>query len=207
MSKTSKANRKSGGKKQAVEPEAPTAAAEGPAGQDLVDGATVADVVNELHRAAYIHAETAVENACKCGGLLLDQKASMKHGEWKAWVEDNCDFKYNTASRYMKAATQKIHGVDFSTLSQLYGPQSDAKPEKASADDKLRDVLPPASETENDINELNIGLEKIQLPMRSPESFIDQAGIGFFTDKANENLEWLVRLYDMLVSLTPQEDA
>ena len=58
----------------------------------------------------------------RCGELLIAQKVDLQHGEWKPWVDVQCDFAYDTAKRYMKAARQKVTGVPFSTLSQLYGP-------------------------------------------------------------------------------------
>ena len=81
-----------------------------------------AKAINEAHRLAKKSAETAVEYATRCGQLLIKKKKDFQHGEWQAWIENNCDFEYPTAARYMKAAKQKSTGIDFSSLSKLYGP-------------------------------------------------------------------------------------
>ena len=78
--------------------------------------------INKAHRLAKESAETAVEYAICCGQLLIEKKEKVPHGEWKPWIKKNCEFKYDAAKRYMKAARQKVTGVPFSTLSQLYGP-------------------------------------------------------------------------------------
>ena len=82
----------------------------------------VAKKINDTHKAALKSATDAVSLAIKCGELLAKQKAKLEHGEWKSWIEKNCNFEYSTAARYMKAASQKSTGVDFSSLSQLYSP-------------------------------------------------------------------------------------
>ncbi|MEM7478559.1 MAG: DUF3102 domain-containing protein [Planctomycetota bacterium] len=80
-----------------------------------------AGTINEAHHRALGAAERAVEYAIECGQLLTEAKQAIPHGLWKTWVNENCDFAPGTASRYMKAAKQKSMGVDFSTLSELYG--------------------------------------------------------------------------------------
>ncbi len=85
--------------------------------------------INEAHRLARGHAETAVQYAIRCGELLTAKKATLKHGEWQAWIAANCEFEYPTAARYMKAASEKSTGIDFSTLSQLYQLRAAENPE------------------------------------------------------------------------------
>jgi len=79
-----------------------------------------ADSINDTHRLAQQSAETAIDYAIACGELLIEMKTTMSHGEWTPWVDANCNFKWSTAKRYMKAATQKATGIAFSTLSELY---------------------------------------------------------------------------------------
>ncbi len=65
---------------------------------------TPAIEINEAHRLARSFAETAVEHAIRCGQLLLEKKAAMRHGEWIPWIEANCEFDRFSAAKYMKAA-------------------------------------------------------------------------------------------------------
>jgi Protein of unknown function (DUF3102) len=80
----------------------------------------LASEINQEHRLAQQTAKTAVAHAVKCGQLLRDVKATLKHGDWNAWVKNNCDFQYSTAARYMKAAKQISTGVEISSLSGLF---------------------------------------------------------------------------------------
>jgi hypothetical protein len=38
------------------------------------------------------------------GELLLQEKAKLKHGEFKSWISDNFEFSYTTADRCMTLA-------------------------------------------------------------------------------------------------------
>jgi len=70
--------------------------------------------INGLHATAMdgaelcrIHGEVAVIAAWTCGGLLLHEKAKLKHGEWLGWLESNCPLlPMRTAQRYMNCAAQ-----------------------------------------------------------------------------------------------------
>ncbi len=87
-----------------------------------------AKAINKEHRLAKQSAETAVEHAIWCGELLIQKKKNFQHGEWQAWVEGNCEFSYQSAAIYMKAARQKSNGLDFSSLRSLYGPDKHSSP-------------------------------------------------------------------------------
>lgn len=79
----------------------------------------IADI-NESHRLALSHRDSAVEHAIRCGELLLEQKARLEHGEFINWIKTNCTFAQSTATRYMAAAKQKTTGVAISSLSALF---------------------------------------------------------------------------------------
>lgn len=91
--------------------------------------------INEEHRLARESAESAIAHAIRCGELLIEQKPRCGHGNFQAWIGANCEFAYETAKRYMKAAIQKGTGVPFSTLSELYGNQD---PEPATPQQQLQ---------------------------------------------------------------------
>lgn len=91
-------------------------------------GVSVAEQINEAHRLARSHADSAVQHAIRCGELLLRKKAELKHGEFQAWVEANCEFTYRSAAGYMKIAQQKCNALHFSSLREALG-YNDRKPD------------------------------------------------------------------------------
>jgi hypothetical protein len=64
----------------------------------------VASDINEAHRLARQSADSAVQHAIRCGELLIEQKARLKHGEFGEWIAAHCKFSQATANNYMKAA-------------------------------------------------------------------------------------------------------
>ena len=60
--------------------------------------------INDLHRQAESAMRTGLEHALEAGRLLLEAKAQCTHGEWGAWIDDNCEFSDRTARAYMRIA-------------------------------------------------------------------------------------------------------
>jgi hypothetical protein len=119
----------------------------GPASTAVTRAADLATEVNELHRAAKSDAESAVDNAIRCGRLLLQQKEKInKHGLFRAWIAEHCEFSQATATRYMHAAKiQNDHGDHFRiglrallpppplpSLHEASGPKSEKPPASTS---------------------------------------------------------------------------
>jgi hypothetical protein len=98
---------------------------------------TIASKINEEHRLARQSAETAVQHATRCGLLLIEQKLVMKHGEFQAWIEKNCEFSYRSAALYMKAATQKCNGLQFSSLRSVLEQPRKALPSMSAPSARL----------------------------------------------------------------------
>lgn len=73
--------------------------------------ATTATEINRLHQEARASAESAVESAKAAGKLLLEAKASMKHGEFLPWIDANTSVSPRQAQRYMAAALGKSGSV------------------------------------------------------------------------------------------------
>ena len=69
----------------------PTKAAPSPLGE-----------IRRLHAQVLVAARTTLAKAIRIGELLTKQKASLKHGEWLAWVETNLPFTQASASNYMR---------------------------------------------------------------------------------------------------------
>lgn len=64
---------------------------------------------NRLHREIQELQIDAKNKAAEIGKMLIAKKASpeIKHGAWKQWIEDNCEFSYNSAQEYMRVARRK----------------------------------------------------------------------------------------------------
>lgn len=65
---------------------------------------SLADQINAEHEAAVSKAREALEHARRAGELLLKAKEKVDHGEWLAWVRENCRFSVRTAQVYMRIA-------------------------------------------------------------------------------------------------------
>src|SRR5512133_816016 len=69
------------------------------------------------------HARNAIAAAVECGQLLLRQKASLPHGAWQQWLNENCpEIAAETARRYMRLAkrSQETDLSDAISLRQAY---------------------------------------------------------------------------------------
>lgn len=47
------------------------------------------------------------QHAIRVGVLLSEAKAEVEHGDWGAWVADNCEFSMRTAQVYMRLANNR----------------------------------------------------------------------------------------------------
>ena len=48
--------------------------------------------IRELHAGIKQRLQRSVEDAIEIGGLLIEQKAELAHGQWGAWVQQNVPF-------------------------------------------------------------------------------------------------------------------
>lgn len=63
--------------------------------------------IRNLYNETKAHVARSVETIIKIGELLTDAKSSLDHGEFKGWVEENFEFSYSTASKWMKVYANK----------------------------------------------------------------------------------------------------
>ncbi len=108
--------------------------------------------INELHKQAECHRDLAVANAgqaCRaaieCGALLIKAKEENA-GEFGLWLESNCNFSHDTATRYMRvsvkySAALRNGSLDFQTLKELYIATG---------------IMPPPEHTEPDNHAANL---------------------------------------------------
>jgi hypothetical protein len=68
---------------------------------------TLAQRINEEHRAAFKAMVDTLNHAVVAGDLLLEAKKLVKYGEWGAWLEENFDGSERTARDYMRLARRR----------------------------------------------------------------------------------------------------
>jgi hypothetical protein len=66
-----------------------------------------AERMNQKHRSIVGKQTSAKIEAASLGEDLIAKKADLKHGEFKPWIEANCEFSYDSAKNYMKVAKAK----------------------------------------------------------------------------------------------------
>jgi ribosomal protein L37AE/L43A len=74
---------------------------------------TIADEIRREHQACERDAKSAVEHAIRAGGLLIEAKAQVKHGEWLTWLAQNVHFTQQTANTYMRISENYGRSRDF----------------------------------------------------------------------------------------------
>lgn len=67
----------------------------------------LAEQINEAHRLAREHAESAIDHAFRAGALLLKAKAQVPHGRWLPWLRENVKFSERSAQAYMRLAAKQ----------------------------------------------------------------------------------------------------
>lgn len=60
------------------------------------------DRIAELHREIIGYLKVTVDKAIEIGGLLIEQKAELDHGQWLPWVRENLPFSERLARDYMR---------------------------------------------------------------------------------------------------------
>lgn len=76
--------------------------------------------IDDAHREVQFYAKGMLLEAKRAGEALLEAKAQVPHGAFKAWIEANTRVSYPSAAVYMKVARewdQKSSTLDFSTAS------------------------------------------------------------------------------------------
>ncbi len=63
--------------------------------------------INKLYQEIEAAGKVMIDKAIRIGELLSEQKASMKHGEWIPWVEENLPFDVREGQNYMRVFAHK----------------------------------------------------------------------------------------------------
>lgn len=84
----------------------------------------IAIQINELHEGTKQYLVSGLQNILKIGGLLLEQKGKLLHGQWIPWVESTLDFGIDQAGIYIKLFKNKKYIESNSECMQNLGMQS-----------------------------------------------------------------------------------
>jgi len=76
------------------------------------------------------HLRQSLEKAIRIGELLVEQKKSLKHGEFTPWIEGNLPFTDRTARNYMRLFNERdsIKTETVSDLTSAYRLLAEPKP-------------------------------------------------------------------------------
>jgi len=94
----------------------------------------IAPDINRHHALACAKADEAVSHAVQAGKLLLQAKASMRHGQFAPWLAANVVVTARQAQRYMATAQGKstpIRAPKTTPVSHLSGRQAGSGPSRA----------------------------------------------------------------------------
>lgn len=69
---------------------------------DELTSQDLAAEINAEHQQCVESMQATLLHARRCGDLLIEAKKQVAHGDWLAWVRDNCDFSERTAQAYMR---------------------------------------------------------------------------------------------------------
>lgn len=73
---------------------------------DLIESKRIEEI-KKLHFEIMGNLKISLQNAIKIGELLVEQKKSMRHGEFIPWIEKNLPFSDRTARNYMRLFREK----------------------------------------------------------------------------------------------------
>jgi hypothetical protein len=78
--------------------------------------------ITQLHNEVTQALRTSLAKAIRIGELLTEQKASLPHGAWGAWIDEHLPFSRRTATNYMRLFDHRdeLKSEKFSDLSSAY---------------------------------------------------------------------------------------
>jgi hypothetical protein len=95
------------------------------AGRSKAELAKLAAEINRVHHLIIESAQTSLQHAIECGGMLIEAKKNVAHGEWEDWLKKHChEIEDRTARLYMRAANnadkiEKLAAENGNTVADL----------------------------------------------------------------------------------------
>src|SRR5215212_1851080 len=69
----------------------------------------LAEEINAEHNHFRKAFKATFRSALRAGALLNEAKEKAGHGQWSAWVEENCEFSMRTAQVYMRITNSEVY--------------------------------------------------------------------------------------------------
>jgi Protein of unknown function (DUF3102) len=84
----------------------------------------LASRIKSAHKSITEHTRNVIDRAIEAGDALNQAKAKFDHGQWLAWLKNNCDLSERNAQIYMQLANNKsklksAEAADLSTLANV----------------------------------------------------------------------------------------
>lgn len=109
--------------------------------------------IDDEHRAVERSVRSALEHARRAGGLLIEAKAKVPHGQWLPWLEENFAGSVRTAQTYMRVSRELPDAQAPAHLTLEEAVASVAQPR-----DRLRDL---EAGLEEDLDRLRRSLREL----------------------------------------------
>lgn len=79
-------------------------------------------IIADLHEQIMGNARKSLDLAIRAGGLLMEQRNTVEHGQWESWVRAHFSFTPRTASNYMRIYRERdqIKSANVSDLADAY---------------------------------------------------------------------------------------
>ncbi len=101
---------------------------------EVVVDEEVADIkiekINRLHDEICASLKVGLEKAIRIGGLLMEKKAELAHGQWLPWIKQHMVFSQPTAFNYMNVCKNKDKLLTVNNLKEAYRLLAPPKQEK-----------------------------------------------------------------------------
>lgn len=110
----------------------------------------LAEEINQEHQAFRRAFKATFRSALRAGDLLNEAKAQAGHGNWTAWVEENCEFSDRTARDYMRLANNR------DKVEEMLGKTAE------SADLSIKEVLRELSAPKEDVRTDSIPITQVR---------------------------------------------
>jgi hypothetical protein len=146
--------------------------------------------IQTWHQAVEAALKDSVHHAIEAGDLLIEAKAQLKHGQWRAWLHEHCKVTERTAQRYMRLARNRLAiEAKYDTVSDLSlnGALAILTVPRETADDTVLDsfvdhldaeeVLANSLRSQAETARRNVVLEQAELNVEATGKIAERLGI------------------------------
>lgn len=183
---------------------------------------TLPEAINDAHQRVRENGRSMLQFAKQAGELLLQAKAQVKHGEFKAWIAENCHCSYRQAAKYM----QVVKCADLGTFDPAVGvdafldanatPRNEAPapeacflasgPAETPPKTPRAPIVPSAAHDSGEVASLRAELHKLREEATENEKFFDEreaqlmaeiAELKVFLKEARQEIKRLLAIVEV----------